>query len=408
MKRSELREIAASQKEAVESLDTGLPRTALGTLPDIRSHALIVSGIRRCGKSTLLHQFTRTRGRSYFYLNFDDLRLLDFTTSDYALLDTIITESGADLLFFDEIQSAEHWELYLRQKLDEQYQIIATGSNASLLSGELGTKLTGRHITKELYPFSYSEFLAFRNKPRGIDSLNEYLERGGFPEYLKTGNPDILTQLQTDILYRDIAVRHGIRDIASLKRLFVYLLSNAANLVSPSKLTQIVGAKSPSTILDYFSHFEAAYLLERVPRFSWSAKAQALAPKKLYIVDPGLIRTGSVAYTKNEGSFLENFIFMELRRLTSNICYFSDNAAECDFIVNAHREKPLCIQVCSHLNHDNEAREIKGLMKALSCFDLAEGYIITAAARDEIITQGKKLHVIPAWEDLAATCGLSR
>lgn len=99
---------------------------------------------------------------------------------------------------------------------------------------------------------------------------------------------------------------------------------------------------------------------------------------------------------------------MELRRLTSDIYYFSDNAAECDFIVNAHREKPLCMQVCSHLNHDNEAREIKGLMKALSCFDLAEGYIITAAARDEIITQGKKLHVIPAWEDLAATCGLSR
>ena len=109
MKRSELREIAASQKEAVESLDTGLPRTALGTLPDIRSHALIVSGIRRCGKSTLLHQFTRTRGRSYFYLNFDDLRLLDFTTPDYTLLDTIITESGADILFFDEIKSAEHW-----------------------------------------------------------------------------------------------------------------------------------------------------------------------------------------------------------------------------------------------------------------------------------------------------------
>lgn len=98
---------------------------------------------------------------------------------------------------------------------------------------------------------------------------------------------------------------------------------------------------------------------------------------------------------------------MELRRLTSDIYYFSDNAAECDFIVNAHREKPLCMQVCSHLNHDNEAREIKGLMKALSFFDLAEGYIITAAARDEIITQGKKLHVIPAWEDLAATCGLS-
>jgi len=101
-----------------------------------------------------------------------------------------------------------------------------------------------------------------------------------------------------------------------------------------------------------------------VPRFSWSAKAQALAPKKLYIVDPGIIHTGSVASTKNEGSLLENFIFMELRRLTTDISYFSDNAAECDFIVNAHTQKPLCIQVCSHLNHDNEAREIKGLIES--------------------------------------------
>lgn len=400
MKLSELRDIAARQKEAVEAFDIGLEREALGTLPDIQSHALIVSGIRRCGKSTLLHQFTRRLGRSYFYFNFDDLRLLDFSVADYALLDTVIGESGSKLLFFDEVQSAEHWELYVRQKLDEHYQILATGSNASLLSGELGTTLTGRHITKELYPFSYSEFLAFRNKERGQDSLNEYLEQGGFPEYLKTGNPDILTQLQTDILYRDIAVRYGIRDVASLKRLFVYLLSNAAQKVSPSALTKIVNAKSPSTILDYFSYFESAYLLQRVPRFSWSAKAQAIAPKKLYIVDPGFVRTGSVAFTKNEGALLENVVFMELKRLTNDIYYFSDESTECDFIVGAHTRQPYCIQVCSHLNHENEARELNGLMAALSYFDCPEGYILTTDTRDEILLHDKKIHVIPAWHDV--------
>lgn len=393
MKLSELRDIAASQKEAVETFDTGLEREALAGLPDITSHALIVSGIRRCGKSTLLHQFMRKLARPYFYFNFDDLRLLGFETSDFTLLDTVIAESGSKLLFFDEIQSAANWELYIRQKLDEHFQIIATGSNASLLSGELGTKLTGRHITKELYPFSYSEFLAFRNLARDVSSLKAYLEAGGFPEYLKTGNRDILSQLQTDILYRDIAVRHGIRDLRSLKRLFTYILSNAANLVSPSNLTGIVGAKSPQTILDYISYFEAAYLIDLVLRFAWSAKAQSLAPKKLYMVDPGLIAIGSAAFTKNEGALLENLVFMELRRRTSDIYYFSDKESECDFVVHPHSGLPLCIQVCYKLTSDNEAREIHGLMAALSFFNLAEGYIITADTCDEIIHKGKKIHI---------------
>ena len=288
----------------------------------------------------------------------------------------------------------------MRQKLDEHFQIIATGSNASLLNGELGTKLTGRHITKELYPFSYSEFLAFRNLARGIESLKAYLESGGFPEYLKTANRDILAQLQTDILYRDIAVRHGIRDIGSLKRLFTYILSNAANLVSPSNLTGIVGVKSPQTILDYISYFEAAYLIDLVPRFAWSAKAQALAPKKLYVVDPGLIAVGSAAFTKNEGALLEDVLFMELRRKTSDIYYFSDKKSECDFVVHPHRGQPLCIQVCYRLTTDNVAREIAGLEAALSFFNLTEGYIITADSQDEINYKGKKIHVQKASEPI--------
>lgn len=424
MKLSEISGIAASQKEQVESLNTGLERESLSLLPDIRTHALIVSGIRRCGKSTLLHQFTKKLNRPYFYFNFDDLRLHGFAVPDFSLLDTVIAESASKLLFFDELQSAEKWELYIRQKLDEGYQVIATGSNASLLRGELGTKLTGRHITKELFPFSYSEFLAFRQEPRCLRSLDEYLHQGGFPEYLKTSNTDILAQLQIDILYRDIAVRYGIRDAASLKRLFTLLLSNAANLVSPSNLTRTIGVKSPSTILDYFSYFESAYLVRLVPRFSWSAKAQALAPKKLYVVDPGLIHTGSLSFTKNFGALLENFVFQELRRSTDDIYYFAEKESECDFVVPPHggagtgsgaragadngtragsvsdtsSGAPLCIQVCWELTRDNEEREMRGLISALSYFDLSEGFIITADTEDEILQDGKRVHVIPAYK----------
>jgi len=399
MKLSELREISKDQKTALEARDPGYERALLPKLPDIQSHALIITGIRRCGKSTLLHQFVKKQGKPFFYFNFDDLRLAGFSTADFGLLDTAINESGARLLFFDEVQSAESWELYVRQKLDEGFQVIITGSNASLLSRELGSRLTGRHLSKELFPFSYREYCGFTGETAGPESLEKYLEKGGFPEYLKTGNPDILVQLQSDILYRDIAVRYGIRDAASLRRLFVYMLSNPAQQVSPSRLTSVVGVKSPTTVLEYFSYFEAAYLIYRAPCFAWSAKASESAPKKLYISDPGILRTGSAAFSGNKGALLENFVYNSLRPETTDLYYFSGKSGgECDFIVDPHSGKPRCVQVCWELTNDNEDREIKGLLEALDFFDQEAGLILTRDTEDIINTSGKKITVLPAWK----------
>ena len=246
MRLSEIEEIGDSQRQTLEKQDPGMKRLLLPQLRDIQSHALVVSGIRRCGKSTLLRQFVQKLKKPYFYLNFDDIRLADFTHTDFRLLDKAAADSNAQLLFFDEVQSAEHWELYVRQKLDEGIQVVITGSNASLLSRELGTRLTGRHLTKELFPFSYKEFLKFFGHGANSETLSGYLNKGGFPEYLKTGNDDILLQLQSDILHRDIAVRYRIRDASSLRRLFVYMVSNPAQLFSPSKLIGIAGVKSPT------------------------------------------------------------------------------------------------------------------------------------------------------------------
>jgi predicted AAA+ superfamily ATPase len=399
MKLSEIREIGESLKADLDLRDSGYERGLLSGLPDITSHALIVSGIRRCGKSTLLHQFVKKQGRPFFYFNFDDLRLAGFAIADYGLLDSVIAESGAKLLFFDEVQSVERWELYVRQKLDEGFQVILTGSNASLLSRELGSRLTGRHISKELFPFSYREVCGFTGVAAGPGSLDTYLERGGFPEYLKTGNQDILLQLQTDILYRDIAVRYRIRDVSSLARLFVYMLSNPAQLVSPSKLCSVAGVKSATTVLEYFSYFEAAYLVSLVPCFSWSAKASASAPKKLYIADPGLIKTGSTAFSGNRGALLENFVFNSLREKTTDLYYFTGKGGgECDFVVGIREKVPDCIQVCWDLNRDNEEREIQGLREALEFFDVGEGLILTRDTEDRINLGEKNIRVLPVWK----------
>jgi len=398
MKLSDIAEAAKTQKAALDKQDSGLERFLLPNLPDIQSHALVVSGIRRCGKSTLLRQFVKKLRRDYFYLNFDDLRLADFSHADFQLLDKAVADSGAGLLFFDEIQSAEHWELYVRQKLDEGFQLLVTGSNASLLSRELGTHLTGRHISKELFPFSYREFCAFVGQEAGSNSLGMYLEKGGFPEYLKTGNTDILTQLQSDILYRDIAVRYGLRDAASLRRLFVYLVSNPAQKISPSRLKQTAGVKSPTTVLEYVSYFEAAYLVSLLPCFAWSVKAQSLAPKKVYIVDPGIIKTSSLSFSSNKGALLENLVYNSLRTETTDIFYYSDkNEVECDFVLHPHT-CPCCIQVCWELTTDNQEREIHGLLEAMNFFNKKEGTILTYDTEDIILTGDKKISVIPVWK----------
>jgi predicted AAA+ superfamily ATPase len=406
MKLSEIEHISTGQKLVLEQQEKGLERLFFPKLPDIQSHALVVNGIRRCGKSTLLRQFVQKLKRAFFYLNFDDIRLAPFSYADFRLLDAAIKESGSKVLFFDEIQSVKKWALYIRQKLDEGFQVVITGSNASLLSRELGSRLTGRHISKELFPFSYEEFCLFLNFKQCPQSFLQYLEKGGFPEFLKTNNTDILVQLQSDILYRDIAVRYGIRDASSLKRLFVYLVSNPAQLFSPSKLTGITGVKSSTTVLEYISHFESAYLVYLLPCFSWSIKAQNLARKKVYIADSGIIKTGSVSFSDNHGALLENFIFCFLRSKTGikfsrkdrEIFYFSGKTGnECDFIIFPY-SNPFCIQVCWELTHDNQDREISGLLEAMDYFNLKKGFIITFDTKDIIRTSGKIINVIPAWQ----------
>jgi hypothetical protein len=406
MKLSELQEISASQKSVLERQEQGQLRQILPDLPELKSHALIVSGIRRCGKSTLLRQYVQKMKKNYFYMNFDDIRFASFTNEDFSLLDRVITDSDAELIFFDEIQSVKNWELYVRQKLDEGFLLAITGSNASLLSRELGSRLTGRHISKELFPFSYKEFCSFLKLKPGPESLLDYLEKGGFPEFLKTGNTDILSQLQSDILYRDIAVRYGIRDTTSLKQLFVYLLSNVAGLFSPSKLTGIIGVKSPTTVLEYISYFESSYLIQLLPCFAWSVKAQSLAPKKVYVSDTGLIKTGAISFSKNYGALLENFVFNCFRRdsgfpgsLNQNSIYYftGKNGSECDFIIKT-QDSTKCVQVCWELNIDNQDREVNGLLDAMEFFNMEEGEILTCNTEDIILVNGKKINVIPAWK----------
>ena len=401
IKQSELETVIIAQQARLMNTDSGLERDLLKELPEnLGSHALIISGIRRCGKSTLLSQLIKQKPDGALFINFDTPKLYNFEIADFELLDQIIKNKNCTKLYFDEIQVIKGWELYVRQKLDEGYIVTVTGSNASLLSRELGTKLTGRHIPKELFPFSYQEYIHFKNSKPSDNTLREYLSHGGFPEYVKLSNPEILTALFDDILFRDIAVRYGIRDVKSLKQLLLFLVSNVGNLVTATKLTQALGIKSSATVLDYFSYFEMTYLLALMPKFSYSYRAQLVNPRKVYIIDSGLINAVSVSSTENQGKKLENMIYWYFRRQKKELYYFNETGFECDFVVTQNNKVEELIQVCFDLNHENRDREERGLFEAMDYFDKNNGIIITMNQQDEIRYKGKRVAIVPAYKYL--------
>lgn len=394
-----INQILTSQKENLLIKENGLEREALQTLPDLSSYAMIVSGIRRCGKSTLLFQLLKERYPNALYLNFEDPRLYEFEINDFVRLDEVIRETDTKVLLFDEIQIIPQWERYVRQKLDEGFKLVITGSNASLLSRELGTKLTGRHITKELFPFSFREFNLYNRLEASPDSLSQYLHIGGFPEYVKQHANEILNHIFEDILIRDIAVRHGIRDVRILQRLALYLVSNVGKLITANRLKSMFEVGSTNTITEYLSYLEDSYLLQFVPKFDYSLRKQIVNPRKVYAIDTGMVSVNSGSFTEDSGRLLENLVYLHLRRRYRDIYYFSEKG-ECDFMVFNKDAIQEVVQVCHELNPDNLNRELNGILEALTFFNKKEGKIITFRQKDRFEKEGRIIEVIPCHDFL--------
>ncbi|WP_316813618.1 ATP-binding protein [Pedobacter heparinus] len=388
-----------AQQESFLRKEDSLPRQALQKVPIIASFATIVSGVRRCGKSTLLLQIIKEKYEKAIYFNFEDLRLVGFEASDLIRLQQEVIKRDTTVLFFDEIQLVPKWEIFVHQLLREGYTVFISGSNASLLSKELGTHLTGRHVSMEMFPFSYQEYISFKNLRANESSVMTYLQTGGFPEFVKTGEELILQSLMEDILVRDIAVRHAIRDVDSLKQLALYLISNVGTLVSANKLTYLFGIKSSATILEYFAWLKNAYLIEFLPMFSYSLKAQARNPKKVYAIDTGLITATSTAFSENIGHKMENLVYLHLRRKTGTLYYYKDKG-ECDFISFNKGKAQEAVQVCYQIDDNNFKREYNGLLEALKFFKLTEGTIVTLNQKDQFEEDGFTIKMVTAHEYL--------
>lgn len=406
IKKSDLIEAITNQKNVLFTQQS-YPRKMLEKIKILPHFALVVSGIRRSGKSTLLTQLIEKQGEnSYLFLNFDTPLLFEFEFSDFSLLDTIIAENPhIKTLYFDEIQVVEGWEVYVRGKLDSGFDVVVTGSNASLLSRELGTKLTGRHLSKELFPFSFVEFCEFLSKEQNAEAVNDYLMQGGFPQYLQLNEEEILHALINDILYRDIVVRFGIRDDRSIKRLLLFAAGNVGNLITANKLKQSIEVKSAATVQEYLTHLEQAYVIQLLPKFSYSYKVQLANPRKIYFIDNGLQRVITPSFNQDLGRKLENAVFWELRRQFSELYYYNENNKECDFIVCKNSTPIQLVQVCWELNSENQRREIEGLVDAMQFFNFEYGKIITLDQEDRVLIEGKVIEIIPFWKVYGYTQG---
>ena len=378
-------------------------RTSVEIPSALNEFARIITGIRRSGKSTFVNQDFLKTDRNAFYLNFDDPALYGFSASDFVILEEAIERfqnenKGSKAVYFDEIQVVEGWEVFVNSQLRKGNLVTVTGSNASLLSYELGTRLTGRHLDYELFPFNFDEYCKLRKCDKTSESFKHFLEEGGFPEYLIYNRTDILKRLFEDILMRDVIVCYGIKDVRSVKMLSVYLASNCGNLITGSKLSAQLGLKTTATILEYLSFLEQCYLFFFVPKFNYSAKAQSVNPKKVYCIDTGMIQNVTLSINADMGRVFENAVFIELRRRTKNIWYYSEAAFECDFLYGRDVVPENAVQVCYELTSENKEREVRGLVETCKKFPGVKPLIVTFNQNDKISYGGMIVEAVPAVE----------
>ncbi|WP_321429341.1 ATP-binding protein [uncultured Methanolobus sp.] len=375
---------------------------------------IIINGIRRCGKSTLMQQIRRINKENRYYLNFDDERLIGFSIDDFQKVHEIYVELYGleNTFYFDEIQNIDKWETFVRRMHDSKNKVYITGSNASMLSRELGTRLTGRHLSYTLYPFSFREYLRFNNisvskddfyltEPRSIikKHFNQYLTTGGIPEYLMYGNTDYLKSLYESIIYRDVIARYNLPDEKTLKDLIHYLASNIGREFSFNSLRKMLGLSNATTVKEYLNYFENSFLVFTIPRYSPSLKKQMYSNKKVYFIDNGLANNISFRFSGNRGGMLENIVFLSLKRKDCQI-YFHKDKKECDFVIKDGFEIREAIQVTQNIEDSvTRKREIEGLKEAMDEYELKEGLILTEYTEEEIVLQDKRTIIVkPIWK----------
>ena len=410
----QIKEILVKHRQIILNKKYGVDRSVL---KDVEAklklpHVIVITGLRRSGKSTLLRQLIKKhyKDENFYYINFEDERLFNFPASEFnKIYEALISLYGKKKTFFiDEIQNVNNFETFVRRFYEEGFKFFITGSSATLLSRELGTKLTGRHVDIVVTPFSFLEFLKFKGFRLEKDSIykteskvqikkyfEEYLVNGGMPEYSNYNDPELLTRVYEDTVLKDIAVRHKVNNVSVLRQLYSHLISNFANKFSFNSLKQVTDINSINTIKKFIFYLEETYFAKTINKFDYSYKKQIINDKKFYVIDNGFITLLSKKITRDKGWLLENLIFNYLNK--DNEVFYYTNKNECDFLIVNKKTVIQAVQVCWKLDNENQDREIKGLVEAMEEFKLKKGLILTFDQDDKFEVKGKKIIVKPVW-----------
>jgi predicted AAA+ superfamily ATPase len=367
------------------------------------SHALVLTGIRRSGKSTLQGQIRRGLRGASVSISLEDTRLYGLGPQDFSTLLSILdTDHPKATVYLDEVQEVPEWQRLVRALLDSGRRVCVTGSNASLLGRELGSKLTGRHLSHEVYPFSYREFLDFTRQKASAASLEDHLRRGGFAAALRAGPGQgglLLRELLRDVVHRDIVTRHALRSARPLMTLALHLLAHPGQPLSLQALAKGLGLPSVAQTGRLVEYLQDSWLVLALPRFSASFRQRVTSPPKYYAVDTGLAAANSPNPTPDLGRKLENAVLLTLRRTRASPAFAAaPHEWECDFVT-----QDLAIQCCARLTPENRQRELRGLFQAagLPGSTRKRGrdlIVITLDQEDALTEQGRSIRVIPAWK----------
>jgi len=389
-----------------------------------------LTGVRRSGKSTLLLQVmaqlikNNIPRTNTLYVNLEDPKFYNFLNID--LLDKIwesycdyLKPEGKVYLVLDEIQKITGWENWVRAKYDrkEKVKIFVTGSNADLLSSEFAGILTGRHLQLSVSPLSFREFLKFKgmeiktdklwlikNKKKLKNFALEYLQSGGFPKIVLTEDEllrkELLSQYFNDILTRDIVNRHKVKEIGKLENLALFYSTNFTCKYSFNKIKRVIDFSLSLDSIHRFSHYlKDAFLIDFLPRFSYSLKNQMQTGRKVYFVDNGMRNSIAFKFSEDKGRLLENAVFHHLKRQKKEVYYFHEKQ-EVDFVCKQGLEIVELINVCYNLEDKQTLlRETSALLEAMRYFKLKESKIIIADGDSKKITeQGFDIRIIPFYQ----------
>lgn len=379
----------------------------------------VVTGPRRAGKSVL--SILMLKGKEYGYLNCDDEEIIKIARLD-SLIEGLLAEYGqVNYFFFDEIQNLNHWELFVSKLHRRGYNLVLSGSNARLLSGELATALTGRYVPIEVLPFGFHEYLGARQfspsekdlelpevKGALLNHLSTYLRDGGYPEVVthSLSAHDYLRTLTEATFFKDVVKRYKIRTPADIYNLALYLMSNACSEYTFNSLTKALRLRSVRTVQKYVGYLEETYLVYSLNRFLPKLKSQLRLPRKIYLVDNGLLNAGTFAISDNWNKQLENAVFVELlrRKCRPNIDLFyyrTRSDREVDFLVRDGVQPKTLIQVCYQVDSAKTmTREMDALIEAAEETGCKDLQVVTYNHSTTETQAGFKIQFIPAWRFL--------